>query len=403
MVCEQKQVDGKWVCECCGRKWKVRFHCKCNSKNRPEQNAPPPLDLEFTRRLAICREPCPEHRKCGASGEMCLALYEGCQCTAIHALRRALHEGDCPQGRWPPRIEILPPEAWITTARLMEDTARLCSHLPGDIDLVLGIARSGLIPAVYIATMLHRPVWTVGTFAERPQEIVPCGGGWRMYGLEQPEHPEPAKALIVDDTAWHGIAIQRTRELARRRWPHARIATAVVYAHPQVPILDYVACSLSGSHLLEWNLFNTSHADPAMPGNGCGTALDGILCRQFTAEENDDGPRYLAALRMMPVLQRPNRAALPFIATARLEQYREETEAWLARAGIRYGELIMGPWATRAERDAAYPDNVVQLKVEAIRRHKVHLFIESDPAQAALIREVSGAAVLCPKLGKALM
>jgi hypothetical protein len=59
---------------------------------------------------------------------------------------------------------VVDPKTWITTVRLVEDTARLCSQLPGDLDAVLGIARSGLLPATQVAVMLHRRLFSVRTF-----------------------------------------------------------------------------------------------------------------------------------------------------------------------------------------------------------------------------------------------
>jgi hypothetical protein len=152
--------------------------------------------------------------------------------------------------------------------------------------------------------------------------------------------------LIVDDTAWHGIAMEHIWRLAAGRWPGAQIVTAVIYAHPQtLHLLDFVGCSYAGPHYLEWNLFNTAHVDPAV-GGGLVSDLDGILCRDIAPDDDDDGPRYLAAIRNALPIQRPNRRPIPMIVTARLEKYRSETETGLRRAGIRRQRLAMGPWET---------------------------------------------------------
>ncbi len=194
-------------------------------------------------------------------------------------------------------LRTIDPNAWIPTTQLVEDTARLFSYLPGDIDAVLGIARSGLLPATQIAVMLHRPIYTVGTFAVDPSAITHCGGGWRMLGALPQTTAAPRKLLIVDDTAWRGIAMQRIKWLAARRWPQAKIVTAVIYAHSQtLHLLDFAACCYDGLHYLEWNLFNTGHVDPAT-GGGLVSDLDGIFCPDIAREDDDDGPRYLAAIR----------------------------------------------------------------------------------------------------------
>jgi hypothetical protein len=213
---------------------------------------------------------------------------------------------------------------------------------------------------------------------------------------------KPKKLLIVDDTAWHGIAMDRIKCLAAQRWPEAQILTAVVYAHPQaIPLLDYAACSYAGLHYLEWNLFNTSHVDPAM-GGGLASDLDGIFCPDIASDDDDDGPRYLAAIRSALPIQRPNRRPVPLIVTARLEKYRSGTEAWLRRVGIRWQRLLMGPWATLRERNQGWPENVIRLKSDAYLSSGFNLFVESDPFLARSICERTEKPVLCPQLGRAL-
>jgi hypothetical protein len=107
--------------------------------------------------------------------------------------------------------------------------------------------------------------------------------------------------------------------------------------------------------------------------------LDGIFCPDIFAEDDDDGPRYLAAIRRALPIQRPNRRPIPLIVTARLEKYRAETEVWLRRVGIRWQRLIMGPWETLRQRNQGWPENVVRLTCEAYLASGLKLFVESDP------------------------
>ncbi len=299
-------------------------------------------------------------------------------------------------------LRTIDPNAWIPTTQLVEDTTRLCSYLPGDIDAVLGIARSGLLPATQIAVMLHRPIYAVGTFETNPAAIIHCGGGWRMSGTFPHTTASPDKLLIVDDTAWRGTAMERIKRLAAQRWPEATVLSAVIYAHSQtLHLLDFAACSYDGVHYLEWNLFNTGHVDPAA-GGGLVSDLDGIFCPDIAPEDDDDGPRYLAAIRNARVIQRPNRRPVPVIVTARLEKYRAATQSWLRRVGIHWQRLVMGPWKTRAERNRGWPENVVKLKSEAYLKSGFNLFVESDPLLARRILERTGKPVLCPQMGRVL-
>jgi hypoxanthine phosphoribosyltransferase len=311
-----------------------------------------------------------------------------------------------------PEPVAIDPKTWITTVRLVEDTARLCSQLPGDLDAVLGIARSGLVPATQVAVMLHRRLFSVRTFETDPAQILDCGGGWRLLGTGDRGQGTGdrgqgtgnrgeglKKVVIVDDTAWHGIAIQHVKRLAGQRWPGAQLFTAVVYAHPQtLSLVDYAACSYGGPHYLEWNLFNASHVDPAV-GGGLVTDLDGILCPDIPPENDDDGLRYLAAIRSALPIQRPNRRPVSVIVTARLEKYRAETESWLRRSGIRWQRLTMGPWPTLRQRTEGWPENVVRLKSESYLSSGCGLMVESDPQLARAIARRTRKPVLCPALG----
>src|SRR3546814_8121143 len=80
-----------------------------------------------------------------------------------------------------------------------------------------------------------------------------------------------------------------------------------------------------------------------------GFDFDGVLCRDNTKAENDDGPRYAEFLANAEPLFIPQRA-IGHIITGRAEKYRAETEAWLHRHGIQFASLKMTPWETKGER-----------------------------------------------------
>lgn len=368
--------------------------------------------------LAVCRAPCEHYRRagtaeyceldaCGDDGRRCVSAAvqtwtarlfgQAPPClkqsrepraeSRLSALRSPLSAFGFPLAAPP-----LDPDTWITTARLAADTARLASLLP-PLDAVLGIARSGLMPAAQIAALHHAPLLSIGSFGPGPSAIRDCGGGWRMLGQDRPVR----RVAVVDDTTAHGIAMRNSAAAARGRWPRAEILRAVVYAHPStLAELDYWAEILPGPHYLAWNLFNAQH------GETLATDLDGVLCPDPPFERSDEDPVYLDAIRSAPVWQRPRRRRLPLIVTARLEKWRGETEAWLARAGIQYGRLVMGPWATIHQRNEDWPDKAVRLKADAYLTSGCKLFVESDPIQARRIVEATGLAVLCPAAGRVL-
>lgn len=324
----------------------------------------------------------------------CALIPGTCQDRHLGWIRAITVTGRCPRDTAASRVlspQTLHPDTWVTLSQLAADSTRLAAALE-PVDAVLGIGRSGLLPATIVAVMHHAPLFSCGTFPEF-SKIRSCGNGWRMLGSDP-----PLKTLaIVDDTAAHGGSIYNVTQMARDRWPEARIIRAVVYAHPKsLAQVDLAVAELDGPHYLEWNLFNAAHAETMA------TDLDGILCPDPPAEAGDEDPQYLAAIRSAPALQRPRRRELPLLVTARLERWRGETEAWLARNGIRYQRLIMGPWPTIAERADGWPENAAKLKADAYRASACKLFVESDPVQARRIVQLTGAPVLCPKAGGVL-
>jgi hypothetical protein len=165
--------------------------------------------------------------------------------------------------------------------------------------------------------------------------------------------------------------------------------------------LDFAACCYDGPHYLKWNLFNTGHVDPATRG-GLVSDLDGIFCPDIAAEDDDDSPRYLAAIHHALAIRRPNRRPVPVIVTVRLEKYRAASQSRLRRVGIRWQRLVLGPRETLAERHCGCPDNVVNFKFKAYLERGFNPFVESDRLLARRILQRTGKPVLCPQMGRVL-
>ncbi|MCR4414632.1 MAG: phosphoribosyltransferase domain-containing protein, partial [Thermoguttaceae bacterium] len=118
------------------------------------------------------------------------------------------------------RAVVLPETEYITTARLVTDTETLLGRLPPDIDAVVGIARSGLLPASVLACRLHVPLWSTGS--GHPSAVVAAGGGIRMAdGLAGGQWRSPRHVLLCDDTAWSGHAMRTWLPVVRSAFPEA--------------------------------------------------------------------------------------------------------------------------------------------------------------------------------------
>ena len=77
--------------------------------------------------------------------------------------------------------------------------------IPEDIDLIVGIPRSGMIPALMIAEFLNKRVTDLDSFIEG--RVMSCGrkGNYLRPGKE-------GKVLVIDDTVYSGHALEEVKE-----------------------------------------------------------------------------------------------------------------------------------------------------------------------------------------------
>lgn len=248
---------------------------------------------------------------------------------------------------------------FVTTAELLAGTQRLLRQIPPTITSIVGIARSGLLPATVLATERHLPLFAVDNWG-----INLVGAGTRSADLRH-LGDEP---LVVDDTLHNGGTLQ---QLLKDGHLDPSWTKAVVYVRPeQRGMVHYYAEGLATPHILEWNIFNC----PGAVHIGCD--LDGVICDNPPPQVDDDGRRYLNWLEAVRPLHLPRREPITAIITARLEKYREPTERWLDLWGVRYRSLVMGPWADNQERSRA---NVAQWKAERADATGCDIFLESEP------------------------
>lgn len=242
-------------------------------------------------------------------------------------------------------------------------------------DAVVGIPRSGMIPASIIATALQLPLSDVESFMrgymfERSGRVV--GAGRRI--------------LLVDDTVNHGAAMARAVD--RIGGQASKITRFCVFGPYRgiEGLVDIVCETVPGPRAFEWNMWKHARLD-----RWC-LDFDGVFCRDPSKEENDDGERYTRFIDTAEPLYLPTRP-VGHIVTGRLEKYRSATDAWLKRHGIAYQSMTMMQHATKAERMAAGGRG--QWKAEQFNRIGAEFFIESDPKQAGIIAKLSGLPVWC--------
>lgn len=293
--------------------------------------------------------------------------------TAPAAVRAAAS----PRAALPPFPDRL---TWVSTAQLVADSIALAGLAPADCSGVVGVPRSGMLPASVIAMHLHLPLGEIDAAGRvRWLHHGTRGGG----GLLK---PAPGPVLVVDDTVHAGGATRR----ARQQLAGVNAVYSAVYARPEaVGVLDLYARPLPSPHLLEWNYPNNGRVgglvcEPAHYGHAAATDLDGVLIHDDLSG-GPVGSLYLAP-RLYPV---------KLIVTGRHERHRAATEADLRRVGVRFERLVMLPDHTPLATETAAAH-----KARHFKESRFGFFLESCPDQARLIFEAAKKPVICPRAGK---
>ncbi len=261
-----------------------------------------------------------------------------------------------------------------------------------NISGVIGIPRSGMLPASVISTFLSIPLYTLSE-----GKVVKCNGrsfsgGVRMCSYE----PREGNILVIDDTIWKGSALRAAKKIL----PKGKYIYSAVYASERKAAdLDIFAEIITASCFYEWCFFNCSVM------KNCLLDIDGILCPDVPPELCDDGEKYIEYISSVDNIPQmtPSLFEAKGLVTGRLEKYREITEKWLRDKGVRYGELFMYPSNTRVDRDGLsgrdHNKNVSSFKSDLFSASSATIFVESNGIQAGNIAKSSKKMVLYPEEG----
>lgn len=264
---------------------------------------------------------------------------------------------------------------------LQTDTRRFAEELSADVDLVVGIPRSGLLVSNLLCLYLDVPMTDVDGLCEG--RVFDTGRRFED-GLS---FDELDRVLVVDDSVLTGNQMTETREhLDERDFPFDLSYAALYISSWGHKYVDHWQDLVPVPRVFEWNVLHHPKLE-----NFC-VDIDGVLCRDPTPEENDDGENYREFVSGVEPNIVPSQR-IGWLVTCRLEKYREETEAWLDAHGVEYDNLVMMDYPdkqTRQERG-----NHGQYKAEVYQSSGADLFIESNPDQAAEICQRTNKPVFC--------
>lgn len=273
-------------------------------------------------------------------------------------------------------------------ADLNDAIMRNLHGLPRDIDLVVGIPRSGLLAANLFSLVTNIPLTDLDSFLEG--RLHTSGTTKRHRGLDR-GIADMRRILILDDSIFSGNAMRdarlRVEEAGIAEKTGAEIIFAAVYgSDASYPEADFIFERVKSPRIFQWNFMHHVVLEESC------VDIDGVLCLDPTEDQNDDGDAYRRFLTEALPLHATSRR-LGWLVTSRLEKYRPETEAWLKAQGIEYGQLVMLDLPSKAERQRLGAHGT--FKAEFYRNSNATLFIESEHRQARTIARLSGKPVLC--------
>lgn len=254
------------------------------------------------------------------------------------------------------------------------------SIIPRDFDLIVGVPRSGMLPANLLALYLNRPYTDIHSFLNG--HIYKAGARSQFFDIS-----EFKKILVVDDSIASGAAMVEVKESLKHLETEFDIKYCAVYVIPgKEKMVDYFFEVVPLPRYFQWNILNHTTLEKAC------FDIDGVLCADPLPEQNDDGEKYIDFILNAPPLFIPG-SKIGTIVTSRLEKYRKETETWLAANNIKYNELVMLdlPNMEARQRANSHGDH----KAKAYLAKPYVLFIESEYHQAVEINRLSKKPVLC--------
>lgn len=252
--------------------------------------------------------------------------------------------------------------------------------IPRDIDLIVGVPRSGMLPANLLALYLNRPYTDIHSFMNG--HIYKAGARGQFFDTNQFK-----KILVVDDSVASGSALNEVKTNLKELSSKFDIKYCAVYVIPgKEKVVDYYFEVVPLPRYFQWNILNHTSLEKAC------FDIDGVLCVDPTPEQNDDGEKYTDFVLNAQPLFIPG-AKIGTIVTSRLEKYRSQTEQWLKAHNVKYDDLIMLDLPDMAARQKA--NNHGDHKAKAYMSKPYVLFVESELNQAIAINRIAKKPVLC--------
>lgn len=287
---------------------------------------------------------------------------------------------------------------YITLQNLCTDIRENLSKIPKEVLGIVGIPRSGMLPATIISEYLNLGLCSINELIESEN----INDLFNKHGNRKLRETKSNKILVVDDTCYAGSEISRNREKIFSKFNNSgyEFIFLVVYmegegsiAKPDIYLRDVRSLAQKseiGIVLYEWNILAHGRFTES-----CLFDLDGVMCIEPPDERNIND--YVEYIKSPTPLFIPTSNKIT-IVTYRLEKYRKETEDFLKSIGISNFLLNMFPSGSYEERSKIPP---YIYKSNFYKENDCYkLFIESSDFQAKKIHELTNKPVYCTDTNK---
>lgn len=184
--------------------------------------------------------------------------------------------------------------------------------IPKNIDLIIGVPRSGLLVANLLALYLNKRISTPELFSNN---IILSNGMTRPI-----DNSEIKTVLVVDDSCNSGNSFSKTRKILSNTNINTNINYIYLVAYATTigkQFTDIYLEVIESPRIFQWNIMNSWINKNAIYD------LDGVLCEN--PKIDDDGELYIKEI----INAKPKfitKYNIDIICTCRLEKYRNITE-----------------------------------------------------------------------------
>lgn len=272
-----------------------------------------------------------------------------------------------------------------TVGNLSELVNAYAHRVPHDVDLIVGIPRSGMLVASILSLKLNLPMTDLYAFCRNDaldqSALRHCHGAL----LDRPW--EAKRILLVDDSIASGKSLREAVSMVRDVFP-GEIMTMVAFAlRENTAKVDVYLETVEQPRVFEWNIMHHN-----LLAYSC-MNLDGVIAEAVASDASLEAQKTHWAKR--PPLFIPS-ARIGHLITATPEQARPQVEAWLERHGICYEQLHMPPQPLTGEDETAVKQ-AFQAFVAGVFKGDPHalMLFESCPQRAEAIMQATQKPVFC--------